>query len=297
MATPRILCFGEVLLDILPDGEWPGGSPLNVAYHLRRLGRASGVISAIGEDARGNRLRTQLDEWGISTAFLKTLTRRSTGVVNIKLNNGIPSYRIETDAAWDHLAGPPPSPDADVLVFASLAQRSDANRKALDAWLAALPGAMRVFDANLRFPFVDRERILILARRASVLKVNNEEADYLLQAQIATAEPERAAQCVSKLCGGIDVCITMGARGAGLLRGAHWCFEAAPCVDVVDTVGAGDAFLAAMIDGLLPGDEYGPSQMLRRACRLASFVATRRGATPAYSLPGDGAPEAPLDCG
>jgi fructokinase len=281
----EVICFGEILWDILPDGLHPGGAPFNVAYHLQRLGRPVRLVSAVGRDVLGDELLRRLGHWGLPTGGVARSADRPTGYVRAALTpGGDARYEIAGDVAWDRIevgadtlaaaAG------ARAVVFGSLAQRSAANRDALDRLLAALPaGAPRVFDVNLRPPHDDLARVLALARQATVLKLNAEEAARL--AGGAPGDEEARARVLAADTGCPLVCLTAGARGAGLLRAGRWHWEPGRPVAVEDTVGAGDAFLAALVTRLLDG-RLADGEMLARACRLGEWVAAHRGATPAY---------------
>lgn len=281
----EVLCFGEILWDFLPDGLHAGGAPFNVAYHLHRLGRSVRLVSAVGRDALGDELLRRLRHWNLPTGGVARRADRPTGWVRAALTaGGDAHYEIATDAAWDRIGLTAETlaaaAGARALVFGSLAQRSAANRGTLDRLLPALPAeAPRVFDVNLRPPYDDLDRVRRLARHATVLKLNQEEAERLAGA--APGDEESRARILTAQTGCPLVCVTCGARGAGLLRDGRWHWEPGRPVAVEDTVGAGDAFLAALVVHLLDG-RLSDAAMLARACRLGEWVAAHRGATPDY---------------
>lgn len=283
-AAGPILCFGEILWDFLPDAAYPGGAPLNVAYHLRHLGRRAWIVSAAGRDLLGDELFRRLRHWGLATDGVARRPRLPTGTVQAALAaGGDARYTIARAVAWDRIALRPvvrrASAAAAAVVFGSLAQRSAGNRLVLDRLLATVPAAaLRVFDVNLRPPHNNLDRVRRLARRATLLKLNAEEAARLAA---RSGHAETLARTLADRTGCPLVCITAGARGAGLLRAGRWHWEPGRPVAVVDTVGAGDAFLAALVDALLE-DRLPERAMLARACRLGEWVAGRRGAMPAY---------------
>lgn len=282
------LCFGEILWDFLPDGLFPGGAPFNVAYHLHQHGAVVRLASAVGDDVLGAELRRRLARWGLTTDTVARLADRPTGTVLAHVTpTGDAHYEITADVAWDAIPASPAvltaARQTDVLIHGSLAQRSAANRATLAQLQAALPaGAWRVFDVNLRPPHDDLALVRELARDATVLKLNAEEASRLagLPAAPGRADEEPAARELARATGASMVCITAGARGAGLLREGRWSWEPGRPITVADTVGAGDAFLAALVTHLQAGAET--SVALARACRLGEWVASRRGGTPAY---------------
>jgi len=273
-----------MLWDELPGGRHPGGAPLNVAYHLTKLGRAALPVSAVGQDADGRGLLDFLQTRGLPIEGVAIHPDLPTGVVRAELDvDGVAHYTIENDRAWDDI---PISPEvresaavAPALVFGSLAQRSPANRGVL-AQLRELvpPEALLVFDVNLRAPHDGLEGLGSLAGGVGLLKVNHEEAARWSGGGMGDFQAN--ARTLARETGVDRVCVTAGAAGAGWLSGGEWFWEEGREVAVADTIGAGDAFLAALIDGLLSGHPNG--LILARACRLGEFVASQSGAMPDY---------------
>jgi fructokinase len=291
---PKILCFGEILWDFLPDALYPGGAPFNVAYHLHQRGADAKLVSALGRDVLGDELLRRLRHWGVDTSLVCRHRGLPTGTVIASLaKGGDASYEITASVAWDQIFVTEDvirtAIDAQALVFGSLALRTPFNRNALERVLAVLPDtALRVFDVNLRPPHDDLALVRELAPRATLLKLNAAEAARLAAGTAETAgQEENHARALAASSGGAMVCITAGARGAGLLRNDVWSWEEGRAITVADTVGAGDAFLASLVCDFTSGllDDH---PLLARACRLGEWVATRRGATPAYG------PDTPL---
>jgi fructokinase len=285
--TCGIACIGEVLWDILPRGIFLGGAPLNVAYHLSRQGVAPRVISAVGRDFLGTEALRRIDDWGIDRAFIASIRGQATGTVRAVLDaQGRATYRIANHVAWDRIAAPPPGgrPAAPAaIVFGTLALRTRANRLTLTRWLETWPAACRVLDLNLRRPF-DRGAVIKFAlSRAQLVKLNDDELARMVArpALRTTGQLERAARRFADDHGLTRVCVTAGARGAGLLWAGRWYWEPGRKIEVRDTIGAGDAFLAALLAAIFGRNET-PARALARACRLGEFVAARDGATPPY---------------
>lgn len=292
MTAGRVLCFGEVLWDSVPLGLLPGGAPMNLAYHLSQLGANTSVLSAVGNDTLGEEILGRLNSWGIDTSMVQIDTTRPTGIVRVKLVRGMPSYDIVEGVAWDVTAIPDATPtDIDTLVFGSLAQRTAENRASLDTLLARYPTAFTVFDVNLRKPYIDLPRIEQLASAASLVKVNDEELSLLLGREVAEENDalRDAALALAARYGLKMVCVTAGASGAGLLENGQWHWSSATPVAVRDTIGAGDAFLSAVVFGLRFRNQSHEAT-LAFANRLAGLVAASNGATPAYQLNDDGLP-------
>ena len=279
---PEVICFGEILWDLLPGGRSLGGAPANATFHLGQLGVRAVLASAVGSDAEGDALLVRARQLGLATRFIDRIPGRATGSVRVDLDAaGQPRYHIATDVAWDWIALTPAlvrvAVDARAIVFGSLALRGDANRGALDRLLAIVPAtALRVFDVNLRAPHDNAALVSQWICRANLIKTNLEEARLLSGED--SAEKCARALALGAACPG--VCVTDGANGAGLLWRGVWHREPGRPVAVRDTVGCGDAFLAALVAGLLRGSA--PPRALAAACRLGEFVATQSGATPVH---------------
>ena len=283
--THNVLCVGEALWDCLPDGEFPGGAPLNVAYHLAKTGCTPWLVSSVGDDERGASLLSQLNAWGLARDFVRVDGARPTGVVRVRLDAGLPSYDIAEDVAWDHLVASealsPIAQTADAIVYGSLAMRGPHNRKMLTHLIDRSPRALKVFDVNLRPPYDNPERIRQLAQHADLIKLNDEEIGVILGTEVSLADLSGSARKIASWADCDRVCVTAGADGAGLLDHNDWHWVRGERVVVSDTVGAGDAFLAALVAGLIQTPDV-PSRALARASRLAAFVASKPGATPDY---------------
>lgn len=285
---PKVLCFGEILWDFLPAGLFPGGAPFNVAYHLSRHAIDVRLVSGIGRDLLGDELIRRLDHWGIGTDLLTFHQGLPTGYVRAELGDaGDARYEIIQSVAWDQILASTDvvqqAVEARALVFGSLAQRTPFNQNALKRLFAVLPeNSWRIFDVNLRPPHDNIPLVRELASESTVLKLNAAEA-----ARIATDEEEAAgreeddARFLAETHGCKIVCVTAGARGAGLLRKGKWHWEKGKKVKVADTVGSGDAFLAALVSGFLKKTGT-DEEILKHACRFGEWMATRRGATPDY---------------
>lgn len=281
----NVICFGEALWDVLPGGRSVGGAPLNVAYHLTKLGVRAWPMSGVGKDPMGEMLKAQVKEWGLPGDLICSVPGRETGRSLVSLSGGAPEFNLLEDVAWDYIDVPEDWPiecqPVVAVVFGSLAQRSAQNRAVFDAMCATMPAALKVLDVNLRDAYNDHEQIWALARAADLVKLNDDEVQALLQTTATRANVEECARSFQRHSGCKTVCVTMGALGAGLLRSNKWHWVDAVPVKVRDTVGAGDSFLAALIFGLLVTQED-VATILRRSTLLASFVAGSDGATPDY---------------
>ena len=287
----RFLCIGlgEVLWDLLPGGRQLGGAPANFAYHVHALGGDGRGISRVGSDDLGRDIMERLGALGLSTAGIAVDPVAPTGTVSVALDpSGQPTYTIHTEVAWDFLAAGPEvlaeAARADAVCFGTLAQRHPVARESIRRVLQATRAdALRLFDINLRQRFWSRDVILDSLGRANVLKMNDEELPVLVGLLGWTeADEERCLGRLAERFGLRAVALTRGGRGSRLWldgRCVSWPLteEGVPLA-VVDTVGAGDSYTAALALGLLLG--HPPEEILRLAHQVADFVCTRAGATP-----------------
>lgn len=292
-----MICFGEALWDILPRGIFLGGAPLNVAYHLSRQGVRVLPVTAVGRDFLGDEALRRVRAWGVDLRGVARLAGSvGTGIVRAELDaRGVASYRIARDVAWDRIPLPRGRIEAPVaIVYGTLALRSAANRRTLDELFARWPRAQRVLDINLRPPFDRGEAVEFALQRAQLVKLNDDELGRLVGGR--PRSPRALQRAAAEFAGArrIErVCVTAGARGAGLWWREQWSWEPGRPVAVRDTVGSGDAFLAALLAGLW-GRQVSPTVALANACRLGEFVAMSDGATPPYRCDSRGRPR-PID--
>ncbi|HEY5893014.1 MAG TPA: carbohydrate kinase [Chthoniobacterales bacterium] len=290
MKPGPIFAFGEVLWDCLPSGIFLGGAPVNVAYHLHRLGGNVWPVSAVGADFLGEEILRRLRGWGLPVSYVSIIPGALTGAVIAGIDaSGSATYDFRNDAAWDRIGVSrgllEEAETASVIIFGTLAFREKPNREALAQLLAASPNSIKVCDINLRPPFDDMELAESLMRQADLIKLND--AELIRLAGGEKANLETMARELSSKQNGPSVCVTAGAQGAGLLWNGEWYWSPGRPVVVKDTVGAGDSFLAALVCGLLVAGQE-PAVALARACRLGEFVASCNGATPAYRATDDG---------
>ena len=285
MNAPVVAGIGEVLWDCYPDGAHFGGAPANFASHAASLGAESWMVSAVGTDAHGDRALQVLSDLKVRCDLVARDPKHSTGQVLVTLDaQGVPRYEISHDVAWDHLTWSDElgafAARCDAICFGSLAQRSPDSRATIRRFVAAVRrSALRVFDVNLRQRFFDRETIDASLRLASALKLNDEELPVI--AELCEIRARAPREILRELMTRYDLrlaALTRGPRGALLLddRGEDDCL--APETVVVDTVGAGDAFTAALVSDFLRGLPL--SRINRHANAVASFVCSQAGATP-----------------
>jgi fructokinase len=277
----QIVCFGEVLWDLLPTGKIAGGAPMNVAFHLNELGATSIMISRIGADELGIEITDFLKEKGINTDFVQIDTQVKTGIVAVTLSeSGQPSYEIVENVAWDNIGIEPKAieavQEAQAFVFGSLVARNETSKDTLLELINA--AQLTVFDVNLRAPFFSKLVLHELMQKANIVKMNDEELEIISDFQgIDGNEKEKIRQL--KNAYNLDLLIvTKGEKGAIVLDENTFYENEGVKVTVNDTIGSGDAFLAAFLYHFLAKKPI--SECLTIACKMGAYVATKRGGTP-----------------
>lgn len=292
-----IVGIGELLWDLFPDGrKVAGGAPFNFAFHCQQLGHEAAIVSRVGDDDLGRELREEIRRLGITDTFVQTDREHPTGTVPITVDQeGQPSYTFPPDVAWDfiewteslaELAG-----QSEVVCFGTLAQRSRASQGSIDQMIASCRNAIRIFDANFRhrLDIESYDRVLKLIKECDWLKVNENEIYQILFDVSETQICEPVSPKESSIRYVFDTrmdprrvgILTRGKKGVAVTDWQRTEWVPGVSVDVIDTVGAGDAFTAAMVCLHLEG------RPLRDCARFANHYAARvcehRGATPIIS--------------
>ena len=284
-ARPVIAGIGEVLWDVYPDAAHFGGAPANFACHAASLGAESWMVSAVGADELGDRALKRLRERGVNCGHISRDRTHATGRVLVTLNAaGQPSYKFAADTASDHLAWSEKlaalAARCDAVCFGTLGQRSPISRETIRRFVSATrTSALRVFDVNLRQRFYDAETIQASLRIASAVKLNDEELPIV--SELCGLRAVTPREMLVELATAFDLrlaALTRGSRGSLLIAGTDESDSPAPPSNVVDTVGAGDAFTAALVRGFLKSLPL--DAINRHANAVAAFVCSQRGATP-----------------
>ena len=293
--TLKIACYGEILWDVFSDKKHLGGAPLNVALRLHSYGADVAMISAVGNDPLGKEALEEIKSHNLGTTYIQR-NDLATGEVEVTLDKkGAASYTIKENAAWDHITWTEDNAaivaQADALVIGSLAFRESVtnhlspednlsvkpstNLEAIEVLMAR--AAYTVFDLNLRTPFYDLEMVVGLMEAAHMIKLNDEELELVVIALGIEGETlEDELKMLSAVTETPTVCVTLGAEGAMLYHKGGIHTQKGFPTKVVDTVGAGDSFLATLIFGLLSGETA--DDALEVACAVGSIVAGKSGA-------------------
>lgn len=279
----KVICFGEMLWDCFPDKEIPGGAPMNVALHLKQLGLNSQMISRLGKDEHGKKLREFVEGYGLSTKLIQDDEEHRTGVVTV--HNEDPEnirYTIVSPVAWDFIALDEENKAAvrnsDAFIFGSLAIRNKASWETLYHLLHK--PTLKIFDINLRAPYFDFEKIEIILGFTDILKINEDELEIVADYFGIKPEVGIVCQLLTSRFPVKMVCITLGSKGAMIYQDGKTITHPGYKVIVEDTVGSGDAFLGGFVKSYLEGKS--PVEILDFACALGAFVATKKGGTPKY---------------
>lgn len=280
----KVICFGEMLWDCFPDKEIPGGAPMNVALHLKQLGLNSQMISRVGTDEHGKKLREFVEGYGLPTKLIQIDADHQTGTVTV--HNEDPEnirYTIVSPVAWDFIDLDEDNKAAvrnsDAFIFGSLAVRNNISWQTLYQ-LLHLP-TLKIFDINLRAPFFDFEKIEIIFGFTDILKINEDELEVVADYFGIKPETEKVCQLLTTHFPIKMVCITLGSKGAMIYQNGAIFKHPGYKVKVEDTVGSGDAFLGGFVQSFL--ESKSPMEILDFACALGAFVATQKGGTPKYN--------------
>ncbi|MGA2807786.1 MAG: carbohydrate kinase [Terracidiphilus sp.] len=287
-----ILGIGELLWDLLPEGPQLGGAPANFTVMAGRLGNHAVALSRIGRDDLGRKAVELLNPLPADASFLQVDPAHETGRVTVAFEGGQPHYTIHQPAAWDFLELSDEwvqlAERADAICFGSLAQRGSESRQTIQTLAAQTPATcVRVFDVNLRTPFYSGEVIQESLELATVMKMNDAEVPQVLTLLglpgYEPAAPGHLRMGAERLLEEFPslemVAVTRGGHGSLLVKREEWHEHPGIPVKVADTIGAGDAFTAAMTHYLLRGADL--AALNEAGNRWGGWVASQAGAMPA----------------
>jgi len=281
----KAVCFGEVLWDVFPSHKKIGGAPLNVALRMNSLGVTTTIISRIGKDEDGDEILSFLKEKNVNSDLIQIGEDYKTGVVNVMINEkGNASYDIMYPSSWDKVMLTDDMvqkvSESDAFIFGSLICRDEISRSTLFHLLDI--AKFKVLDANLRAPYYTTEILLELMSKADFIKLNDEELwEISRKLESPYNSFEQNIKFIGEKTNTKQICITKGAFGAVLYSNDKFYYNSGYFIKVVDTVGAGDSFLAALTVRLLKGKS--PQKSLNYACAIGALVAGQEGANPKIS--------------
>ncbi len=279
---PDVVSWGEILWDRFPDRRRLGGAPANVAYHLAALGARVALVSRVGDDEPGRAARLALADRGVDVSLIEIDGDRPTGSVEVDTDgDGNATYRLNRGGAWEHIALTDGAAarigGAAALIYGIFCQRNPAARDAMMGALDAAPDdCLRVCDPNLRATGVDTDILVASIERADVVKINHREADAIERLLGVDDAVDWLLAGRARL-----VAYTRGADGSRLCTREDQFDHPGFAASGGDTVGAGDAYTAVLVRGLLAGVPL--ANLVERANRYGAFVASQRGATPEIS--------------
>ena len=288
-AAPHVVVLGEVLWDLFDQSRRLGGAPLNFGVHARRLGHPVTLVSALGADEPGEQAAEMIAALDLDTRFLQTTSRFPTGTAHVQIGpDGATQFTIPRPAAYDavdlsaHDLGLLQQDAHGWFYYGTLFASTGQGQSVLHQILRALKGAAKFYDLNLRRGSDSPELVSELLRSADVVKLNEEELHLVHEFSGLPLNVEAFCREGSARYGWQAVGVTLGDRGCAVLAGGHYVEAAVHPVEVVDTVGAGDAFAAAFMHGL--SRNWPAAEIACFANRIGALVASRHGAIPDWTL-------------
>ena len=281
----KITCFGEVLWDVFPTHKKIGGAPLNVALRLHTFKNEVSIISSIGDDKNGKELKDYIEQQGLSTAYIQINTTHKTSTVAVKLDEkGAATYKIKKPCAWDYILLEDQLlslvKKSDAFIFGSLVTRNKQSEDTLKILLNT--AVFSVFDVNLRPPHYEIEKLKALMKSASFIKFNDDELfEINRKLGFINNSVKENIKYISKFTNTSQICVTRGGEGAILYFNQKFYENGGYKVKVADTVGAGDSFLATLIECLLKKENS--QKAIDTACAIGALVAQNHGANPKIS--------------
>lgn len=284
--TPAVLLFGEVLMDRFPDREVLGGAPFNVARHLRGFGLDPVLVTRVGNDGAGTNVLREMDRLGLSVQGVQHDPVHPTGQVRIELGLDGHRFDILPDQAYDYMHATVArmvtlATRPSLVYFGTLAQRAGSHA-ALREILRACGDSHTFLDVNLRDPWVDAPILDWSLGQADTVKVNEEELERIANLLgLPKGTPEQRGAALIEAYELTSLLVTRGAQGAWQMQigGGVEHIPGERVDDLVDTVGAGDAFAAVYMVGHLYA--WPVNVTLLRAQRVAAAICRIRGAIPA----------------
>jgi len=289
ISKPLVVGLGEVLWDLLPDGPRMGGAPANFACHAKALGANAVVVSRVGDDDRGKELVAAIAEHGVDISTITIDPVYPTGIASATLDDeGKANFSIQENVAWDHLTADrfllDRVAEADAICYGTLAQRSTGSAAAIQKLLdATRPDCLRVFDVNLRQQDISKTMLTGSLERADVVKLNDEELPRVAQMFGINGNFREIFDVILSQFNVRVIVYTRGSEGSIIYDGDLWVEHPGFPTKMIDTVGAGDSFVATVTMGLLKG--WSLTEISEVANQVAAHVCSHAGAVPPLPEP------------
>lgn len=281
----KLLSFGEIIWDVYPDKKYLGGAPLNFAAHFEKQGGEAYMLSALGDDELGNEALNKLSLWKVNAEYVSVLSGKDTGKCLVTLDKqGVPTYNIVRDSAYDYINCSSVSDEFDALYFGTLALRNEYNRREISELIKSHSFKEIFVDVNLRKPFISRESLMLCMENATVLKISDEELSAVSKILFNNEYGyKNIVTEISKTFQNIKfIIITLGEKGSYAydVHNKTSLSCAAERVTVASTVGAGDSFSAVFLYKYMCGFDI--DSCLKSASRISAYVVSKTEAVPEY---------------
>jgi fructokinase len=282
----KILCIGEILWDMLPEGPQPGGAPMNVALHLKKFGLDVRFAGRVGNDQFGLNLRNFIETQNLDTDLLQVDYNLPTSIVEVHLgSDNQVKFTIVDNVAWDRIELTKEleqaASESDVIIYGTLASRHSFTRRTILSILEK-NDCLKLLDVNLRSPYDDKDIVEKLLERAIIVKLNDNEISIIAGWYNKKYDENGLIKWFSEKYHSEIVCVTRGANGALLYNNGQIAEHSGYKVKVKDSVGSGDAFLAGFLATFLSDKPMNTS--LEYGCATGALITTKAGATPDYSI-------------
>lgn len=278
----ELICFGELIWDMLPSGKVAGGAPFNIVNRANALGLRATVVGSVGQDELGDAFIKQMKELGNPTDYIQRHPELPSSVALVHLNEkGEASYEIVHPVAWDDIRLDQGIislvKSCKALVYSSLALRDARTREVLFSLLPYVK--LKICDINLRDGHFTKETVLRMMEHADIMRMNEDELAMICK--WSGWEAMNIMDQVTALKERFNyetIIVTLGEKGAVCLHDSEWIEQPVFNVEIQDTVGSGDAFLAAFTEHYL--NDYTIRESLRYACAVGALTASKKGGTP-----------------
>lgn len=281
----RIVAFGEIVWDLLPNGKVLGGTPSNMVFRSNSFGEEGYLLSRVGDDKLGHAALSKLKELGISDENVQMDSAFPTGTVNITFDEkGDPVYNVTLDVAFDHIEFSAEAlklaRSADCLFYGLLPQRFGLSKNTIRELIKESPDSLKFFDLKLFEHFFDVNVVDFLLKNSNIVRIKEKEIDFLAdKLELKPAGLENFGLLLSDKYKKIElVLVTRGQNGIfaySKKQGAFWI--SGYNIKMKDNIGSGMAFSAGFLHYYLNGKSI--EDALEFGNAAGAFNTSKRGAT------------------